>query len=761
MKKIYIILVLIFCLFITISCKSDNLKTLNKVRTYFDFPTEVTSDLDFPTEITIDNKIVILEWETSDEEVISKDGKVHPREEDEDVLISVSASIGDDTVKYNLITTKVPLKIKKVFSITYDLDGGTCKDLVTSFKEGDKVVLPTPKKEGFLFLGWYEGKEKVEVIKDKIYHLKAKWMEGTENISVSFGDEPVYVGMDYNIEVLGFSNVKLFDITSSDESVAYVDDDYFLVALKKGKTTLSFTLKEFPTIKGSVEVEVLNRVPVLYRDNEPIIVGDIFNLKLSRYDDVNLFNISFDNEYLSYEDGTFKALKEGRTTITYTLKEDQTTFGKYELTIYPVKPVLAISSNEVTIGGTTRIDILNYEDLNKLKIEVNEEIASIDGRLITALARGDIRVIVSLVDNPDLSSYLDIHVLPVIPEITLLQNDILVGKKTYLFIDNLDQLEDKNLDNYLFNISDNTIVSNLDYSFTGLKEGEVTIEIVNKNDLEVRSSVNLRVIPSPTKYDEENEVAEGKLYVYHKDLEDFTGYIHAGEMDYLEIAGAHDLTKYNWITSNTKVLSIFEDGRYIAIGQGSATIMVARKTNNEVVGKINIRVYGEPDVDYAGRLIAIATSQLGYVEGPNNDTKYGRWYGIPDGEWCAMFVSWCANQAGISTDIIPKYAACTVGREWFESRGLFQYKEDYIPKAGDIIFFLSNGAGHTGIVINCDGRRVYTIEGNTSDMCAKRNYDLMYNKITGYGTPNYPPFSGSTSGGDTSGSTDGSGSSTH
>ena len=165
--------------------------------------------------------------------------------------------------------------------------------------------------------------------------------------------------------------------------------------------------------------------------------------------------------------------------------------------------------------------------------------------------------------------------------------------------------------------------------------------------------------------------------------------------------------------------------------------------------------------DYASRLIEIASTQLGYVEGPNNDTKYGTWYGLPNEEWCAMFVSWCANQSGISTEIIPRYASCTVGRNWFEERGLFKYKEEYTPKAGDIIFFLSDGAGHTGIVINCDGSRVYTIEGNTSDMCAKRSYDLNWHTITGYGTPDYPPFTGQTEGGDISGSTEGGGHSTH
>ena len=43
-------------------------------------------------------------------------------------------------------------------------------------------------------------------------------------------------------------------------------------------------------------------------------------------------------------------------------------------------------------------------------------------------------------------------------------------------------------------------------------------------------------------------------------------------------------------------------------------------------------------------------------------------------------------------------------------------KVDIYLKAGDVIFFTWNGGasiGHTGIVTGCDGRYVYTVEGNT------------------------------------------------
>ena len=161
-----------------------------------------------------------------------------------------------------------------------------------------------------------------------------------------------------------------------------------------------------------------------------------------------------------------------------------------------------------------------------------------------------------------------------------------------------------------------------------------------------------------------------------------------------------------------------------------------------------------PAENYVNNIINIAYNELGYKEkqsnqnlnskttnsGTKNYTKYGKWYGINPGKWCAMFISWCANEANISKSIIPNFASVAKGMEWFKNNNLFRNKTGYTPKPGDIIFFKSNGASHTGLVIKSDGNYVYTIEGNTSNSVGMRYYKLNYNKITGYGTPDYPRY---------------------
>ncbi len=157
-------------------------------------------------------------------------------------------------------------------------------------------------------------------------------------------------------------------------------------------------------------------------------------------------------------------------------------------------------------------------------------------------------------------------------------------------------------------------------------------------------------------------------------------------------------------------------------------------------------------------LIAVATTQIGYTEGNStaghggttggsgNYTKYGAWYGINPGAWCAMFVSWCANQAGISSSIIPKHASCDIGMQTFQQRGRWQWSRacggSYTPKRGDIIYFRTKtnqvtDSTHVGIVYDANSSTVYTIEGNASNKCQKKSYSTTSAYILGYGTPNY------------------------
>lgn len=140
----------------------------------------------------------------------------------------------------------------------------------------------------------------------------------------------------------------------------------------------------------------------------------------------------------------------------------------------------------------------------------------------------------------------------------------------------------------------------------------------------------------------------------------------------------------------------------------------------------------------ASDIVGVASTQVGYGEGGDGYTKYGDWYGLPYSDWCAMFVSWCANQAGVSTDVFPSFALCSAGADWFISQGRFHYAGSYAPQAGDLIFYSSYGnIYHVGLVTGSDDSNVYSIEGNYNEAVYNVSYPLSYGDILGYATPAY------------------------
>ena len=138
-----------------------------------------------------------------------------------------------------------------------------------------------------------------------------------------------------------------------------------------------------------------------------------------------------------------------------------------------------------------------------------------------------------------------------------------------------------------------------------------------------------------------------------------------------------------------------------------------------------------------GQLVTIAKSQLGNEGGQ----KFWSWWGFTERqEWCACFVSWCADQAGlIQKEAVPKFSVCTDGVAWFQAKGKWQ-SGGSVPTPGTIIFFDWNHDGasdHVGIVESCDGTTVHTIEGNSGDAVKQNSYTVNSQSILGYGLVAY------------------------
>lgn len=145
-------------------------------------------------------------------------------------------------------------------------------------------------------------------------------------------------------------------------------------------------------------------------------------------------------------------------------------------------------------------------------------------------------------------------------------------------------------------------------------------------------------------------------------------------------------------------------------------------------------------------VLAIAKSQLGYNESTKNYiveedgetmkgyTRYGAWYGVPYGDWCAMYASFCYRYAAVEG--VPLHCNCPAWINELTNLGLFHGEEDYIPNPGELIFFDWNADGssdHVGIVVETDGDTLKTIEGNSGDTVGYHTYNLTDHTIQGYG----------------------------
>lgn len=150
------------------------------------------------------------------------------------------------------------------------------------------------------------------------------------------------------------------------------------------------------------------------------------------------------------------------------------------------------------------------------------------------------------------------------------------------------------------------------------------------------------------------------------------------------------------------------------------------------------------------KLISYAATQIGYHEGGGNYTKYAentdlqKWYGwVPQHQpWCDVYVDsmflavfGLMNAARMTYQVIGNGSAlCRASAQFYKDNGAWFSS----PRAGDQVFFYSGGTiNHTGLVEKVAGGIVYTIEGNSSDMVARRSYRVGDGYIAGYGRPNW------------------------
>lgn len=188
----------------------------------------------------------------------------------------------------------------------------------------------------------------------------------------------------------------------------------------------------------------------------------------------------------------------------------------------------------------------------------------------------------------------------------------------------------------------------------------------------------------------------------------------------------------------------FANNHHFTINVSEIRSLVSKGWHDE-----KIAWYGN-SVTTGDRVIAVARTQIGYREGKNNYTKYGVWYAkamgykganytmFSHGAWCAMFVSWCGNQAGLSNSRWYYYAYTPDGVAEYQKRRCWHWKNGYTPKSADLVFYDWNNdkvVDHVGLVENNNNGTITTIEGNYQDQVKRRVINANSQFIFGYASP--------------------------
>lgn len=149
------------------------------------------------------------------------------------------------------------------------------------------------------------------------------------------------------------------------------------------------------------------------------------------------------------------------------------------------------------------------------------------------------------------------------------------------------------------------------------------------------------------------------------------------------------------------------------------------------------------------RVSELADSHVGTREGYNNDNPFAqdpeviKAYGgsINNLPWCDIFYDYlfckcfgAENAKQMTYQTKDMSAACKRSYENYKRNGAIFT----VPEEGDQAFFYSgDGINHTGYVRNVSNNEFLTIEGNSSDMVARRTYQFGNKSVAGFGRPNW------------------------
>lgn len=159
-------------------------------------------------------------------------------------------------------------------------------------------------------------------------------------------------------------------------------------------------------------------MPIAEMNKDYYVVGDKIGFNLSNYDSLDLFNITFDDEYAVKfnDDGTITARRNGEYTVTLSLKEDTSKWIALDFKVYKSSFQLDSTTSIIAVGDKVEVWVYDFNGLYETKDSDfnfsvdNPDIATIEDKVITAQGVGTVTVTATSKLNPLVKSTMSIRV---------------------------------------------------------------------------------------------------------------------------------------------------------------------------------------------------------------------------------------------------------------------------------------------------------------------------------------------------------------
>lgn len=386
------------------------------------------------------------------------------------------------------------------------------------------------------------------------------------------------------------TNDKSVQYTSSDETVAVVANDGTVIGVTAGKADI-----KIKAVTGSAEktvaVEVIEPVTSVTISGEPPVlwVGESVTLSAqvlpenATYKDVTWE--SSDPSVAIVKDGKVTAIGSGTATvtavshckkasdsITVTVRQQvtQIKLDKYSISLdenkdskYNTYPLNAQVLPENAYDKTLR-----WESSDTGVITVSEN------GLVTAVSKGSATVTVTAADGK-IKAVCTVHVIRVVTDIALDKNELVIENGQTAVLNATVTPADATDSSVTWKSSDESIASVENGTVTAKKPGTVTVSAVSSNE-EVVAHCKVTVTQKPLSIsikEPDSMIDEGKSITLT-----------------VEYSPSYTTLKdVEWSSSNESVATV-ENGVVTAVSQGSATITVTSKANDEAKATFTVTV---------------------------------------------------------------------------------------------------------------------------------------------------------------------------